>query len=150
MSSGGPTNPVHPAPTRRSGYRYLFFDKHHGGGTPDDSQWLRAVSREEFSIFDTADWHELSDERGWLFGVLRPVDGQIRYIGTWMQQLAAFPATGAGIPWHGYPLWPVSDPAPPNRRGEKFRPTNSVFQKMERAGLITAFERKRLFKGNEV
>jgi hypothetical protein len=56
MSPGGQANAVHPVATRRSGYRYLFSDKHHGGGGKDDSQWSPDLNRdEEFSVFDAAD-----------------------------------------------------------------------------------------------
>jgi hypothetical protein len=151
MAPGGQSNPVNPTPTRRSGYRYLFSDKHHGGGAKGDSRWLPDLIRdEEFSIFDAADWHELSDDRGWLYGIFRSDSGQVRYLGTWGQQLAAFPVAHAGTPWHGYPLWPLNEPAPPNRRGDKARPSKEVFQKMERIGLITVEERKRLQKGDHV
>jgi hypothetical protein len=149
VTPGGQTNPVHPAPTRRSGYRYLFSDKHHGGGAKSDSRWLPDLIRdEEFSIFDAADWHELSDDRGWLYGILRSNEGQVRYLGTWGQQVAAFPFARPGAPWHGYPLGPVkTDLAPPNHRGDDVKPSMEVFLKMERAGLISGRQRKRLQKG---
>ncbi len=35
MSIGETSGPIHPVLTRRSGYRYLFYDKHHGRGAPD-------------------------------------------------------------------------------------------------------------------
>jgi hypothetical protein len=151
MSPSGQTNPVHPVATRRSGYHYLFSDKHHGGGTAGDSCWSPDLSGdEEFSIFDDADWHELSDDRGWLYGILRLDAEHLRYLGTWGQQLAAFPLASPGSPWHGYPLWPLGELAPPNRRGDKAQPSKEVFVKMERTGLINARERKRLSKGDPV
>jgi hypothetical protein len=100
---------------------------------------------EEFSVFDTADWHDLSDDRQWLYGVLRAEDGELRILGTWDQQVAAFPAADEGQPWHGYPLYPLNELGPTNRRGERHRPAKEVFAKMEQAGLITARQRKRLY-----
>jgi hypothetical protein len=149
--SGGQIDPVHPNRTRRNGYRYLFSSKHHGGGAPGDARWLPSLTREEeFSVFDTADDHDLSDDRQWLYGVLRSDEGEIRYLGTWKQQLAEFPVATSGMPWHGYPIWPLKELAPPNRQGEKFRPGKEVFQKMEEAGLITESQRRRLYKGDHV
>ena len=64
------------------------------------------------------------------------------------QQMAEFPLPQEGEPWHGYPIWAVNGLAPENRRGEKMRPDKDVFLKMQRAGLLTERERKRLFKGD--
>jgi hypothetical protein len=139
---------IHGQPTRRSGYRYQFTPKHHGGD-PGAAQWLPALTlEEEFVVFDGADEHELSDEDGRLYGVLRDAEGRLRDLGTWQQQVAEFPRANEGVPWHGYPIWAVNAEAPANRSGEKVRPAKDVFGKMERAGLITARERKRLYKGD--
>ncbi len=141
----------HPHPTQKSQYRYLFTAKHHGGGARDAAQWSSQVSEdEEFSVFDTADLHDLSDERHWLYGVLRNGEDGLRYLGTWDQQVAEFPLANEGQPWHGYPLWPLKELGPENRRGEKMRPSKEIFRRMEQAGLITGRERKRLFKGDHV
>lgn len=152
MSTGASSGPIHPAPTRRSGFRYLFYDKHHGRGDPDASQWLPSMSRdEEFQVFDVADLHDISDDRGWLYGI-RPRDraGQIPELGTWGQQVAEFPVARLNEPWHGYPLWPLGEAGPENRKGDKSRPVKSVFLRMEAAGLIMARERKRLNKGDHI
>lgn len=139
----------HPQPTRRSGYRYLFTTKHHGGGDRNAARWSPDLSEdEEFSVFDAADEHDISDELGWLYGVLREGEDGLRDLGTWNQQVAEFPLADEGHPWHGYPLWAVSEPAPAKLRGEKHRPAREVFAQMERAGLLTARERKRLLKGD--
>ena len=62
MSIGETSGPIHPVPTRRSEYRYLFYDKHHGRGGPDAAQWLPSLSQdEEFAVFDLADRDELSE-----------------------------------------------------------------------------------------
>jgi hypothetical protein len=152
MSVGETSGPIHPITTERSGYRYLFYDKHHGRGGPDASQWLEGLSKDdEFGVFDVADQHDLADERGWLYGTRpRHVAGHIPDLGTWGQQIAEFPLARSSEPWHGYPLWPLVEEGPDNRKGEKARPSKSVFIRMEAAGLITQRERKKLYKGDHV
>ena len=145
----GMADPIHPTTTRRNGYSYLFAGKHHGGGSSGDACWAEEVSRdEEFPVFDDADFFELSDEKGRLYGVLRDEEGELRDLGTWQQQVAEFPRANEGVPWHGYPIWAVKHSAPPNRSGEKMRPAKVVFQKMEQQGLITPRQKKRLLKGD--
>lgn len=150
MSTGETSGPIHPVPTRRSGYRYLFYDKHHGRDVYA-ARWLPSVSHDdEFAVFDTADFHALSDDRGWLYGIHRGPEGEVLVLGTWDQQVAEFPSARENEPWHGYPLWPLKDKGPENRRGEKHRPSKAVFQMIEDAGLITTRDRKRLSKGDHV
>src|SRR5437867_9439484 len=80
----------HPARTRRSGYRYLFTAKHHGGDKRA-TMWLKEIDRNtEFSIFDVADFLEVADGRGWLFGVLPNDDGDLREVGTGEEKVAEF------------------------------------------------------------
>jgi hypothetical protein len=152
MTPSGQQEIVHPELTRRSQYSYMFTAKHHGGGSLHvDACWSPQVSRdEEFSVFDGADFHEITGADGSLYGVLRANEEGLRFLGTWNQQLAEFPFAREGVAWHGYPLYPLKDLGPENRRGEKLRPPREVFQLMERAGLITKRERKRLFKGDHV
>ncbi len=140
MSVGESSGPIHPVPTRRSGYRYLFYDKHHGRGGPDAAQWLPTLSHdEEFLVFDIADFHDLSDERGCLYGVQFRTHGVIPRLGTGGEQIAEYPRARANEPWHGYPVWPVS--------GQQNRPPRIVFLALENANLLTTRERKRLEKG---
>ena len=141
------SGPIHPVPTRRSGYRYLFSEKHHGRGGPDAARWI-LTHDEEFGVFDLADFHDLSDERGWLYGIRRDPDGRLVDLGTWNQQVAEFPHTREREPWHGYPLWPLKALGPDNRKGEKYRPSKEVFRKMEESGLLTLRECRRLVKGD--
>jgi hypothetical protein len=152
MSFGGVSGAVHPEATRRSGYRYQFYNKHHGRGSLDAAQWLPALSREEeFAVFDTADMNELSDERGWFYGIRpRNESGDIPDLGTWGQQLAEFPFARPNEAWHGYPLWPLVEEGPQNRGGEQSRPAKRVFDRMEAVGLLTHRERKRLYKGDHL
>ena len=139
---------LHSQRTQRSNYQYIFTDKHHGGDATA-ARWSPELSEtQEFSVFDIADLNEVCDDRQWLYGVLRDGERRLIYIGTWKQQLAAFPVADEGQPWHGYPLYPLIEIGPPNRRGEKSRPQKTVFEKMERAGLLTKRQRKRLYKGD--
>lgn len=150
MATGERSGPIHPIPTQRSGYLYLFYIKHHGGDQRA-AQWSTDLSHDdEFAIFDVADLHALSDERSWLYGLRRGADGRILYLGEWKQQVAEFPYARPDEPWHGYPLWPLKEQGPANRKGEKHRPSKEVFLKMERATLLTARDRKRLYKGDHV
>jgi hypothetical protein len=90
------TDLIHPTQTRRSQYHYLFTSKHHGGGSAGDAQWAPDVTQsEEFSVFDDADFHEIFDDRSWLYGGLRSPTGELRDLGTWQQQIAEFPKTAA-------------------------------------------------------
>jgi len=142
------TDPVHPEPTRKSGYRYQFTEKHHGGGTSEDARWAEDLSHaDEFSVFDAADFHDVTDEGGRLYGVFRTQDGVLRDLGTWQQQIAGFPRQSEGSAWHGYPIWAVNHETPANRSGQQMRPAKAVFQRMQDAGLITKREKKRLLAG---
>jgi hypothetical protein len=147
MATGETSGAIHPDPTQRSGHRYLFYEKHHGRGGPDAAQWLPDLSRDdEFAVFNAADLHDISDERNWLYGVRIDADGKVLFLGTAGQQIAEFPFARPNEPWHGYPHWPLKDAGPENRRGEKLRPSKSVFLKLEAANLLTTRDRKRLFR----
>lgn len=152
MSVGESSGPVHPDRTRRSGYAYQFYDKHHGRGAPDAARWLPEIGHnEEFRIFDVADWNEIHDEDGRLYGVrTRTQDGDLPDLGTWGQQIAEFPVARENEAWHGYPLWPLLQGSPQNRKGEKSRPSKVVFSRMIEVGMLTTRERKRFLKGEHV
>lgn len=133
--------------TERSRYGYEFTPKHHGA-VPGAAQWLPSLSYDdEFQVFNVADREDLSDGRGWLYGV-RKVADELLDLGTWCQQVAEFPSASAGQAWHGYPIWSVSELAPGNRRGHRMRPDRTVFDKMEAAGMLTKRQRRRLLKGD--
>jgi hypothetical protein len=139
---------VHNRRTGRSEHQYQFTPKHHGADNTA-AQWLPELSLdEEFAIFDTADEHDLSDDDGRLYGVQRDEEDSLRYIGIWHEQVAEFPLAREGEAWHGYPLYPLVDEGPDNRRGQKLRPATIVFRKMVDAGLITRSQRRRLMKGD--
>jgi len=143
------TDEMHPTRTQRSQHEYMFTAKHHGGGSRSDACWSPQVTRDgEFSVFDLADLHSIADDGGWLYGVLRDSNHGLRDLGTWGQQIAEFPKANEGVPWHGFPIWAVNNEAPPNRAAETLRPSKEVFQQMEKVGLITRRERKRLYKGD--
>jgi hypothetical protein len=86
---------LHPDPSP-SGYRYYFHPKHHGRGPADDARWLPLpeMSREEeFAVFVMADVHELSDNKGNLYGlrIRGSIPGhQILFLGTRREQVARF------------------------------------------------------------
>jgi hypothetical protein len=134
--------------TQRSGFRYFFYDKHHGRGGENVSQWRPEITdEEEFQIFDDADRLELADETGNLYGVLSDDNGQIRVIGTLQQQVAKFPVQRATDPWHGYPFYPVSADRhvrqpPPNRHMPR-----EVLRRMLDVEALTRRQYKRLRKG---
>ncbi len=147
MATGETSGPIHPAPTRRSRHRYLFYVKHHGR-SGDAAQWLPTLTQDqEFAVFDTADFHDLSNDRNWLYGLRNDPDGEVLEIGTDGQQIAEFPRARPNEPWHGYPLYPLNDSGPQNRQGQKQRPEPGVLKKMQDAGLLTAAQRTRLMKG---
>jgi hypothetical protein len=137
----------HPTRTQRSNFRYLFTAKHHGGDKKA-AMWLAGIDRDtEFSIFDVADFREIADSRGWLYGILRGDDGKLRDIGTWNEQVAEFQPGAVGEPWYGYPKWVVNELGPPNRKKSHCRPEKQVFDRMVAATLIAPIERKRLLAG---
>lgn len=139
---------LHYTVTRVGGLAYLFTAKHHGGGHATDARWADDVTAdEEFSVFDEAVARQVADDRGWVYGVL-PAGDELRDLGTWQQQVAEFPATAAGVPWHGYPIWAAGDAAPENRRGERMRPSKAVFLRLREVELISERQRKRLIKGD--
>jgi hypothetical protein len=139
---------VHPQPTRTRAYRYQFTAKHHGADARA-AQWLPSLSlEEEFRVFDEAVFRDIIDEVDRYYGVLQGVDGELRDLGTWQQQIAEFPRANEGVPWHGYPIWAVNQEAPSNRSGTQVRPAKEVFAKLQRAGMISVQQRKRLYKGN--
>ena len=140
----------HPQRTQRNQYRYLFAAKHHGS-TAGAAQWSPDLSAEdEFAVFDRADEWELADEDGNLYGVLPHGEDSLRHLGIWHEQIAEFPCAAEGMPWHGYPLWPINHEGPSNRRKQKYRPEQEVLNRMVEVGLITKPMRTRLMKGRHV
>jgi hypothetical protein len=140
---------THPATTQRRGLSYQFTPKHHGGqGHQGQAQWLPSLTREEeFSVFDSANEHDLADEDGRLYGLLRTAEDEVQFLGTRDEQVAEFPVARTGEAWHGYPVYPLANPEAPRRGGEAGKPPKAVFLKMESAGLLSQQQRKRLMKG---
>ena len=136
----------HPTRTGRSEYRYLFTARHHGGDK-SAAMWRTEIARDtEFSIFDVADFREVVDSRGWLYGVL-PDGDELCEVGTWDEQVAEFQPGAEGEPWHGYPKWVVNKLGPANRRKPHCCPERQVFDRMVEVRLITSIQRKRLLAG---
>ena len=62
----------------RRNLQYEFTTKHHGGNKAA-ARWLPDLSLdEEFSVFDLADFRELADEDGALYGLLLDDDSGFR------------------------------------------------------------------------
>lgn len=139
---------LHDRVTGRSQYQYQFTPKHHGADAKA-AQWLPSLSlEEEFAVFDAADQHELADDGGRFYGAVPDGADGLRTLGTWNQQVAEFPHAREGEAWHGYPLYPLIELGPENRRGDACRPAKQVFDRMVLVGLITPRQQKRLMKGD--
>ena len=152
MSVGGEPGHLHPTATQRSRYHYFFYDKHHGRGGPEAARWSPEFSEdEEFGIFDQADLLELSDDQGNLYGIsIGPEpEREVRNLGTLRQQIAKFPVSHPGAPWHGFPLGPLErtrdGPRPPIRPLPR-----DALSKMVANGLIDRSQQKRLSKGKHI
>lgn len=149
----------HDAVTEHRRLRYIFTVKHHGGDA-SASCWTQALSLdEEFAIFDRADgaldaggvFQQVADKHGNLYGYegLHGLGPHLRDLGTWGQQLAEFPVQRDGMPWHGYPIWPINPPPHLQKyRGQRCRPDKEVFARMEELGHIDAPRKARLSKGD--
>jgi hypothetical protein len=91
--------PEHPRTTRRSGYRYFFYVKHHNRANTDDAQWLASLSADdEFAVFDLADEHIIENAHHDLFGLRLGTGGEILVLGERDEQVAEFPFTHEGEP----------------------------------------------------
>jgi hypothetical protein len=149
MPNGANPGPLHPVVTQRSGYQYFFYTKHHQPSNTTDAQWEPALTQdEEFTVFDLADLHDLSEPNGDLFGLHIGLGPSILVLGTGGQQVAEFPATAAGQAWHGYPLFPLAK----RGRGQKRKnpiPTDAL-DKMEQVGLLTPSQISRLKRGKPI
>lgn len=143
---------THSETTKRRGLTYQFTPKHHGGkDNKGQAQWLPSLTfEEEFSIFDHADKHDLSDDSGRLYGILRQPEEDVRILGTRDEQVAEFPVARKGEAWHGYPVYPLASSESTGRGGETGKPEKVVFQKMEEVGLLSKSERRRLMGGKHI
>jgi hypothetical protein len=101
-------------------------------------------------VFDLADFHDLSDVDGCLYGVLRTAEGEVQFLGTRDEQLAEFPVARVGEAWHGYPVYPLANAQAHGRGGAAGRPAKSVFAKMQREGVLSRTECRRLMKGKHI
>jgi hypothetical protein len=101
---------------------------------------------EEFAVFDLADFHNLSNEKGDLYGLRMDQHGRVTDLGTRGEQVAEFPGTRVGQQWHGYPAWPIMRlDREDNTR--KYACPREVLAKMRDAGLINEKQRSRLARG---
>jgi len=139
---------VHPQATRLNHLSYCFTPKHHGAGLKSDACWLPDLPRlEEFAVFDMADWHQLSDNDGNLYGLRIRQDNTFREIlelGTRHEMIARFWVEADQNHWHGHPLWPVLDKGPLNRKRQAYRPPKEAFDQMVAANILTEIQAGRL------
>jgi hypothetical protein len=152
MSFGGEPGRLHTELSQRSGHSYFFYDEHHGRGGPEAARWAPNVSDDgEFGIFDQADFHQLSDQRGNLYGIsVGPgAVGEVRYLGALKQQVAKFPIAREGTPWHGYPLAPLENSLDFPRPPERALPNEALLRMVE-VELLDNRQRKRLLKGRNI
>jgi hypothetical protein len=145
---------THPGRTRRNQRSYCFTPKHHGKGSSGDARWLPSLPRdEEFGVFDMADWHDLSDTSGNLYGLrIRNMAGRLEFLelGTQHEVIAQFWEESDQKHWHGYPSWPVKAKEPVNRSGQEYRPPRLVFDKMVEAGFLKPSQARRLKAGKHL
>jgi len=135
--------------TRKRRLKYEITGKHHGGNRRA-AMWLPQVTHaEEFAIFDVADFNDIFDNAGSLYGVQPLREEQLRHIGVWNEQVAKFPRKRANEPWHGYPVWPLEIAREGrHKKPKKLRPPKEIFERMCDAKLITERQRMRLMNGD--
>ena len=150
MSNGLYPRPLHPQRSERSRHQYFFYDKHHKAGYSEDAQWLPELTHdEEFAVFDLADFHELSNEKGDLYGLRLNPERRVMSLGTREEQVAEFPVAQGDHPWRGYPAWPIMR-LDRDRSVRKYPAPREALEKMKQAGLINENQRKRLLRGKQV
>lgn len=144
--SGVDACPEHDQRTRSERHlRYCFSIKHHGG-QKNAAQWVPDLSHEdEFAIFDDADFHELADDDGNLYGLRRDAELNLLPLGTFDEQITKFWWIDANTPWHGSPLWHLKGLGPGNRKTDPI--PKEALEKMQMAGFIQAEHSRRLRKG---
>jgi hypothetical protein len=147
MPNGGDAGDLHEASTTRSGHRYIFYKKHHDYAVRTVSQWAQDLTREaEFVIFNLADERNLASSSGDLYGLRLGDDRAVMILGTMGQQIAEFPFTNSGTPWHGYPLGPLVNVRPPHPPKRPL-PMDAL-DRMVAEGLLLPHQKKRLRKGD--
>jgi hypothetical protein len=150
MPNGQFPGPLHLQTTRRNNHLYFFYDKHHKAGYSEDAQWLPDMTHDqEFAVFDLADFHDFSNEKGDLYGLHLSPERSIRYLGTRNEQVAEFPFPQRAHPWHGYPSWPITR-LKRDKKELKYPAPKDALEKMKDAGLLTENQRKRLVRGKHL
>ena len=90
----------------------------------------------------------VSDGEGRVYGILRSAEGQIREVGVYHQQIAAFAQAVPDQTWGGHPIWQLHQEDLAGLPPQKALPPKEVLMKMESAGLLTPLQRKRLARGS--
>jgi hypothetical protein len=96
-----------------------------------------------------ADQHDLSNQKGDLFGLHLSQAREILELGMRGEQVAEFPVAPKGHPWHGYPAWPIMKLGR-DEKTRKYPAPVGALAKMSEAGLLSESQRKRLARGNHV
>jgi hypothetical protein len=145
---------LHPERTSRRHLVYCFYPKHHGAGSSTDACWLPELTRpEEFAVFEMADYNDLSDEAGNLYGLRIVVIDEKRLfeeLGTRHELIARFWAAEEQEHWHGHPLWPVREKRSLNRKRQRYSPPREVLDRMVESGVLTLNQSRRLKTGDHV
>jgi hypothetical protein len=142
--------------TTRRQLAYMLTAKHHDGKDHNAARWLiELTTLEEFSVFELADFHEIADDDGNLYGVLRSppkalddvsLPKALRRIGTHGQQMAKFWAEAPEKSWHGFPLWALDEAAPPRLQKEEI--PKAMINLLQEKQLIAKQHRRRLMRGD--
>ena len=146
---------IHDQRTKERLYFYCFTPKHHDRCAKSDSRWLKEMPRpEEFQVFNMADYHELKDADGDLYGLRisgAPGSRRLLELGDKHEQVARFWAEGRPTdPWHGHPLWPLRSRDAGNRAKQNCCPPVEVFDLMVEKGILPATKANRLKTGKHV
>jgi hypothetical protein len=142
-----PDHRIHPDKSKK-GHSYRFHDKHRNCTRTDHGCWLKEFTRPmEFALFQDAETGDYSDEGGNLYNVHKVGEEYIA-IGTREEQMAKFCNPDSNAEWHGYPMWPIRSKKELNRKGEAYRPSKLVLQKMVEKGRISERDADRLKRGD--
>ena len=101
---------------------------------------------EEFAVFDLADFHDLSNEKGDLYGLHLSPERSIMIWGLEKNRWRSFLFRKEIIPGMAIRAWPIIGWSGTSR-SEISLPPKDALEKMKHAGLITENQRKRLARG---
>jgi hypothetical protein len=127
----------------------LAYTSDRDPASADENRWSPDISaKEEAALFFAAHEHDVSDGQGRLYGAIQMSEGEVRELGVWYQQVAIFWQEVPSLPWGGHPVWQFHQEALVGRPPQKALPPKETLGKMEKAGMITPRQRKRLARGS--